>query len=188
MSILQSIQSQLKAEKNLYNSFGKYKYRNAESIMEGLKPLLAKHQASIVITDDVVAIGDRFFVKATVSLYDEKMQLIVHNTAFAGLPLSQKGMSEAQVTGSSSSYAKKYALGAMFLIDDAVDADGMDNSNHVPEVRKEVVSEAQLKKINTLISLKKADREGLKKHYAVESLKDLPLNAVQGLIEYLEKL
>jgi len=187
MSVLSSIQSQLKAEKNQYNSFGKYKYRNAESILESLKPLLAKHQYSVVIDDSIEMIGERFFVKAKVSLYDEKMQLVTHNNAYAGLPLSAKGQSEAQITGSSSSYAKKYALGSMFLLDDSKDSDSQDNSQPV-EVKKEVVSEAQLKKINTLISLKKADREGLKVHYQVESLKDLPLNAVQGLIEYLEKL
>jgi len=185
---LHNIQTSLNAPKDKTNAFGKYKYRSAESILEALKPLLSKHQYSLVINDSLELIGDRYYIKATVSLYDEKMSLITHSSAYAREELSLKGQQASQVTGGTSSYARKYALNGLFLIDDAVDADGMDNSSHVAEVKKEVVSEAQLKKISTLITLKKADREGLKKHYAVESLKDLPLNAVQGLIEYLEKL
>jgi len=186
--MLHNIQTQLKANKSQYNNFGKYAYRNAEDVLEALKPLLSKHQYSVIIKDDIEQVGNKLFVRATVNLFDEKMQLIATTQAYAEHPESLKGMSPMQVTGATSSYAKKYALGSMFLLDDSKDSDSQDNSNHVPEVKKEVVSEAQLKKINTLISLKKADREGLKVHYKVESLKDLPLNAVQGLIEYLEKL
>jgi len=92
-----------------------------------------------------------------------------------------------QVTGATSSYAKKYALGSMFLLDDSKDSDSQDNSQPV-EVKKEVISAAALKKVNTLLTLKNVDRTTMHTHYKVESLKDLPLNAVQGLIEYLEKL
>ena len=123
--MLHNIQTQLKANKSQYNNFGKYAYRNAEDVLEALKPLLSKHQYSLVINDTIELIGERYFVKATVNLYDEKMSLIVTNNAYAELATSQKGMSLPQVTGSASSYAKKYALGAMFLLDDTKDDDSV---------------------------------------------------------------
>jgi len=180
MSILSNIQSQIKAEKNLYNSFGKYKYRNAESILEALKPLLAKHQYSVIITDEIVNIGDRFFVKATVTMYDDKMQLVVHNSAFAGLPLSQKGMGEAQITGASSSYAKKYALGAMFLLDDSKDDDSIE-AQKIP-----MVNDEQIKYIYTMISTKGIDKEAVKKAYSVASMNDLTSEQALKLIAQLK--
>ena len=187
MSVLSNIQHQLKVNKGQFNKFGNYSYRSLEDIQESLKPLLNKHQYSVVITDEPLLVGDRYFIKARASLYDEKMQLVIYSDGLAREAEAQKGMSPSQCTGTASSYARKLALSGLFAIDDEKDDDTRDNSQPV-EVKKEVVSEAQLKKISTLITLKKADREGLKVHYKVESLKDLPLNAVDGLIQYLEKL
>ena len=124
-SVLQQIQSELKAPKSQFNDFGKYKYRNAEDIQEALKPILANAGHSLTLTDEIVQIGDRIYVKATVRLLDQSLKEIVTTTAYAREPESRKGMDEAQVTGATSSYARKYALGGMFLLDDTKDADSM---------------------------------------------------------------
>jgi len=124
-SVLQQIQMELKAPKSQFNDFGKYNYRNAEDIQEALKPILANAGHSLTLTDEIVQIGDRIYVKATVKLLDQRLKLIVTTTAYAREPLTKKGMDEAQITGATSSYARKYALGGMFLLDDTKDADGM---------------------------------------------------------------
>ena len=183
MSILQTIQTQLKAEKNQYNSFGKYNYRNAESILESLKPLLAKHQYSVVLRDDIEEYGGRLFLKATINLLDEKMQLVVTTHSLAELPVSLKGMSSMQVTGATSSYARKYALGDMFLLDDSKDSDSMDNSQ--PQVA--MVTAEQVKYISTLITTKEIDRDKVKQAYKVESMNDLTADNALKLIEQLKK-
>lgn len=118
--LLATIQQKLKAPKSQYNDFGKYKYRNCEDILEALKPLLG--DTALVITDDVVMVGNRCYVKATASLVKENVT-IASTTAFAREPESKKGMDESQVTGAASSYARKYALNGLFAIDDARDAD-----------------------------------------------------------------
>lgn len=126
--ILTKITRELKAPKNLKNSFGNYSYRNAESIYEAVKPLLEKHQASLIISDSIEAIGDRFYIKATATLSDSKGES-VSATAYAREAFAKKGMDEAQITGSASSYARKYALGGLFLLDDNKDIDSLDNSD-----------------------------------------------------------
>ena len=124
-SVLQQIQSELKAPKSQFNDFGKYKYRNAEDIQEALKPILANAGHSLTLTDEMVQVGDRIYVKATAKLLDQGLKQVVMTTAYAREPESRKGMDEAQVTGATSSYARKYALGGMFLLDDTKDADSM---------------------------------------------------------------
>jgi hypothetical protein len=127
MEALIKIQSELKAPKDLYNKFGNYNYRSAESILESVKPLLAKYGAELTISDDVVYVGDRVYVKATVSITDGKETRVV--TAFAREPLDRKGMDPSQITGATSSYARKYALNGLFLIDDNKDADTEESKN-----------------------------------------------------------
>lgn len=126
--ILTKITRELKAPKNLKNSFGNYTYRNAESIYEAVKPLLEKHKASLIISDSIEAIGDRFYIKATATLSDSKGESI-SATAYAREAFTKKGMDEAQITGSASSYARKYALGGLFLLDDNKDIDSLDNAD-----------------------------------------------------------
>ena len=121
MLTLTKIQSELKAPKNQYNSFGKYNYRSAEDILEAIKPLLVKHDASMVTSDDIVEVGDRVYVKTTVSVKCKDGEAT--SIGFAREPLSKKGMDEAQITGSASSYARKYALNGLFCIDDTKDPD-----------------------------------------------------------------
>jgi len=123
MSILQKIQRELNAPKDLYNKFGDYNYRSMESINEALKPLLADLGASLILSDEMVAVGDRVYVKATATLYDSEMKVIATNTAWAREAESKKGMDTAQITGATSSYARKYAANGLFLIDDTKDPD-----------------------------------------------------------------
>lgn len=120
-----AFQCELKAPKNQYNSFGKYKYRSAEDILEALKPLEAKHGIMIIVSDEVVAVGNRVYVKATARAIDaqsETQQEII-GTAYARESDEKKGMDVSQITGTASSYARKYALNGLFCIDDTKDAD-----------------------------------------------------------------
>lgn len=133
---LRKVQSELKAPKSQYNSFGKYSYRSCEDILEAVKPLLDKYEATVSITDEVVLVGDRVYVKATATFIDKDGK-IIQSSAFAREPLARKGMDEAQVTGATSSYARKYALNGLFLIDDNKDAD-TDESRNESEARSKI--------------------------------------------------
>lgn len=118
---LQSIQQSLVAPKGQYNSFGKYSYRSAEDILEALKPILQKHDAVLILQDGIVQIGDRYYVEATATLY--AVGETIGTTAYAREDDSKKGMDGSQVTGAASSYARKYALNGLFMIDDNKDPD-----------------------------------------------------------------
>lgn len=118
---LAKIQTELNAPKNLYNKFGNFNYRSAEGILEALKPLLLKEKLQQTITDEIILIGDRYYVMATVTVTDGENEEVV--TAYAREPESKKGMDSSQITGATSSYARKYALNGMWLIDDGVDSD-----------------------------------------------------------------
>lgn len=121
ISKITAIQGKLKAPKNQFNNFGNYHYRSCEDILEAVKPLLLEQGLLLTITDDIVVVGNRIYVKATVKVTDGKNE--VTNTAFAREEETKKGMDGSQVTGSSSSYARKYALNGMFCIDDTKDSD-----------------------------------------------------------------
>ena len=113
------VQSELKVPKNQYNSFGKYKYRSVEDIQEAAKPVLKKYGLCLTITDEISQIGDRFFVKATASICDPEDGTHHEATSSAGIDFTKKGMDASQVVGCASSYARKYALNALFLLDDS---------------------------------------------------------------------
>jgi hypothetical protein len=121
MKQLIQIQSELKAPKSQFNSFGKYHYRNAEDILEGLKPLLLKYSCTLTISDEIKTAGDILYVESTATISHEEDSVAV--TAQAGIDPNRKGMDVAQAFGASSSYARKYALGGLFLLDDSKDAD-----------------------------------------------------------------
>lgn len=159
MESLRKIQSELKAPKGQYNSFGKYAYRSCEDILEAVKPLLEKYESTVYITDEVVSVGDRVYVKATATFVDKDTS-VVSVSAFAREPVARKGMDDAQVTGATSSYARKYALNGLFLIDDNKDADTDENkteseerskssgsSDNTPKVQRPNYSAEQLEKM-----------------------------------------
>lgn len=150
---LQTIQTTLKAPKDLWNSFGRYKYRNAESILEALKPLLAETRTDLTIEDEIMPIGHRFYVKATCRFYDldepeeGRLRDCVVITAYAREAEEKAGMDPAQITGAASSYARKYALNGMFLLDDTKDPD-TDEAKIEADVKAEKVKQSgeELKK------------------------------------------
>lgn len=140
MKLLNKIQKELKAPKGQFNAFGKYKYRSCEDILEAVKPLLGT--GSIIINDEIVLVGDRFYVKATATLSDGDETKSA--TAYAREALAKKGMDESQITGATSSYARKYALNGLFLIDDTKDADTKDNDEiKISEELKTKISNAK---------------------------------------------
>ena len=132
---LAAIQAELKAPKNQYNSFGKYNYRSCEDILEAVKPLAKAQGCAVLISDEAVAIDGWHYVKATAQLGDIELEGVVQAVAFAREPESKKGMDTSQITGTASSYARKYALSGLFALDDTKDADGQDNRNTAQENR-----------------------------------------------------
>lgn len=123
------IQSELKAPKSQFNKFGGYKYRKAEDILEAVKPLLNKQKCTLTITDDIVMVGNRIYVKATATIKNEKGEFET-TTGWAREEETKKGMDGSQITGASSSYARKYALNGLFAIDDNADSDTTNDGHH----------------------------------------------------------
>ena len=137
---LMLIQASLKAPKNQKNAFGWYNYRSCEDILEAVKPLLYDTQTTLTVSDEMVAVGDRIYVKATAILKDaETWEIIESNTAYARESESKKWMDDSQITWATSSYARKYALNGLFCIDDVKDADA--TNDHWKAVKTEKKSE-----------------------------------------------
>lgn len=136
-----AVQSQLKAPKNQRNNFGGYNYRNCEDILEAVKPLLKAEGLFLTITDDIVVLGDRFYVKATATLTDGDRRL--SNQAFAREEATKKGMDGSQVTGAASSYARKYALNGLLAIDDTKDADALNNGKATDNSKAKAIAEVR---------------------------------------------
>lgn len=160
MELLTKIQKELKAPKNQLNKFGGYNYRSCEDIVEAVKPFLP-YSAHLTLSDEIVLIGDRYYVKATATLRHNNTEASA--SAFAREEDTKKGMDGAQITGSASSYARKYALNGLLLIDDTKDADTQDNRaekkpepTKVPKVPETVTKarEAQREHIKTLLAEK----------------------------------
>lgn len=128
------VQRNLKAPKSQFNKFGGYKYRKCEDILEAVKPLLAERGLYLTINDDIVVVGDRYYIKATATITDGNQSL--SNTAFAREEEAKKGMDASQVTGTASSYARKYALNGLLAIDDTQDADATENSSAAKKPRR----------------------------------------------------
>ena len=191
---MMKIQTTLKAPKNLFNSFGNYKYRNAEGILEAVKPLLAENKLSMYISDDVQAVNDRVYVKATVSIFDIETGESVMATASAREALNKKGMDDSQITGTASSYARKYALNGIFLLDDTKDADTDENqkertarsNKQEQEKNKEKLDQMKISlvKQKTLLDLcedEKFDINKILKSYKHDSIKDI----TEGQYKYI---
>ena len=171
---LVAIQQELKAPKGQFNSFGKYKYRSCEDILEAVKPLLAKNKVIMTISDDVVQVGDRIYVKAVARLEDAESDGFLINTAWAREEDAKKGMDGSQITGTASSYARKYCLNGLFLIDDTKDADTDEfhKKTHPEEkVEKKPVTDDQ---IATLVEMaqargKELDIDEIRKSWTYET-------------------
>lgn len=192
MNKLISIQSELKAPKGQYNSFGKYKYRSAEDILEAVKPLLKKYECCLLLSDEVVVKEGRHYVKATATLCADDTSVKV--TAYAREPETKKGMDESQITGTASSYARKYALNGLFAIDDTKDADTdeyikqtaskptSEPKTSYEKVAKRQATEKQLSFIKTILKTDK-DVDWARKKYNILDLKDLTIEQASEIIK-----
>lgn len=140
-------QNELKAPKNQYNNFGKYSYRSCEDILEAAKPVCAKHGLLLTVSDEIVQLGERYYVKATARIYDVlgSEHEPITAAALAREPLDKKGMDDSQITGAASSYARKYALNGLFCIDDTKDADTQNNSGNGKKTPPKAQSEPEYK-------------------------------------------
>jgi hypothetical protein len=145
---LMQIQNEIEVPKERVNSFGKYKYRNAEDILEAAKPICQEHGCGLIINDKVVFIAGRFYVKATATLVHSDSGEYVATTAYAREASEKKGMDEAQITGATSSYARKYALNGLFCIDDTKDADSDEHHNEVKAKANKATAKQALPKID----------------------------------------
>ena len=141
---LAAIQKELKAPKSQYNSFAKYNYRSCEDILEAVKPLCIKNNATLILNDTVREISGRFYVVATATLADQESDGVVEADAYAREPQDKKGMDDSQITGMASSYARKYALNGLFCIDDTKDADTdeVKRQEQTPLKKGEVICES----------------------------------------------
>lgn len=162
---LKQIQAELKAPKGQFNSFGKYKYRSCEDILEAVKPYLKAVGCVLTLSDDVVAIGDRVYVKATATLTDENKEIKV--TAFAREEETKKGMDASQITGTASSYARKYALNGLFCIDDTKDADTDEFSKRTKETPTKKATNIEKKTFKDMCELLKVDSHNILKQVGI---------------------
>lgn len=196
-----NIQAELKAPKNQYNSFGKYNYRNAEDILEALKPLLKKHNATLFMTDEIVLIQDRYYVKSTANFVDIETGESIKTSAMAREDETKKGMDSSQITGATSSYSSKRALGNMFLIDDTKDSDftnthgketqnnntyqnsnqkitytnNEDNLSYGDKTRNITLTDKQINFLNSLCSKKNTNKEKVVQAYNQKFSKNISL-------------
>ena len=168
---LMTVQTKLRAPKGQYNSFGKYSYRSCEDILEALKPLLAEVGAIVNVSDEIKLIGDRFYVEATASFIDVETGERMIAKASAREAETKKGMDDSQVTGSVSSYARKYALNGLFAIDDNKDSDA--TNTHGKDIKPNMtpvsgLSEAQIKRLLAI-----GTKSGFNKDTIVKTVKKL---------------
>lgn len=189
---LLNVQSELKAPKSQYNSFGKYKYRSCEDILEALKPILNKNKATIIISDDILFVEGRHYIKATVKFIDTENGETVENSALAREDEIKKGMDSSQITGSVSSYARKYALNGMFAIDDTKDSDSTNTHGAEPEQSKST-GKLSAKQVGRLlaIGLKAGIKEPeikkvIKSEFGKDKIEDLSIEAYNSVCSRLE--
>ena len=196
---LSAIQNELKAPKGQYNNFGKYNYRSAEDILEAVKPICKKHKAVLILSDDVRLLGDRYYVEASAKLADLESENCIVVSAFAREEETKKGMDASQVTGATSSYARKYALNGLFNIDDTKDADTDEYAIQVAEGGKKetkakaqqaqaddpVISSDKVEIAVATIRNKQTTLANVLKAYGVEKLADLRESQYQNLMKRL---
>lgn len=192
MENLTKIQTELKAPKNQYNKFGGYNYRSAEDILEAVKPLLLKYGAELTICDEICEIGGRIYVKA-VCKYREGNDGVTVN-AYAREPENKKGMDDSQITGTASSYARKYALNGLFLIDDTKDADTNayyeQSRNNPPPAQKKTIGDRSTKEqweeIDRFIEQTKTDRVKMLAYYKVNDITEMNFDTARNCIANLK--
>lgn len=197
MGVLTGVQAKLKAPKNQVNKFGGYKYRSCEDILEAVKPLLDECDATLTISDSIELIADRVYVKATATFKaGEEVESV---TAYAREPSNKKGMDEPQITGTASSYARKYALNGLFLIDDTKDPDTNEYAEQQNKAKKQpidYITSEQAARLNKLMVQyndnqppeKKINLTAMLKKHKVESVSRLTVDMANEWIKKFEGL
>lgn len=188
MKELIAIQQELKAPKSHRNTFGNYNYRNCEDILEAVKPLCNKHGVMLTVSDEIVQMGDRYYIKATATITNDTNTISV--SAYAREAETKKGMDESQITGTASSYARKYALNGLFLIDDTKDADSDENKIEAEERAKSeaLATEAQIEELIEHINAKGKNINGILKSYKVSDLSELTQAQIKHCIALIQKV
>lgn len=191
---LMHIQSKLKAPKNQRNTFGNYNYRSCEDILEALKPLMEEQKTALIINDEPVQIGERYYIKATAKLLDSENGECVEVSALAREEEDKKGMDASQITGSTSSYARKYALNGLFCIDDSHDSDATNTHESAQEVRSKKkndksinITEAEKKAIQALCKRKGIEEKTVLNYYRVDDFLNMTKDVYMKAVTYLNK-
>lgn len=185
MKELIEIQKELKAPKSQTNTFGKYKYRSLEDILEALKPIIAKNKCFILITDSIELVGERYYVKATATLYNDEGQSVTAS-AYAREDVDKKGMDLSQLTGATSSYARKFALNGLFAIDDSADSDSTNDISADQKNHSRTINESEMSQLNKLIGATNTDIEKFCAAYKIGSLSEMKLPEFQNAIKLLK--
>lgn len=181
---LSAIQTELKAPKNQFNKFGGYNYRNAEDICEAVKPLLKKHKVTLVLDDFIYPMQERYYVQATAKLMDCESDEVIETHSFARESETKKGMDDSQITGTASSYARKYAMNGLFLIDDTKDADSEEFKTTAEKKAKqevkvteenvnEKITDEEVKLLKSEAIRTGTTSDFIKKQFKVKEIKDL---------------
>lgn len=187
LEVLNKIQCELKAPKTQMNKFGGYAYRSCEDILEAVKPLLQKYEAALTIGDEIIAVADRIYVKATATLKGKDGEVSV--SAYAREPASKKGSDESQITGAASSYARKYALNGLFAIDDAKDADATNTHEDARDKKGEYPAPMSAEQVADLLQLCEAsgtDPQKVAAAYKTSDIAFVPFEKVRA--QLLQKL
>ena len=198
---LLAIQNELKAPKGQYNKFGNFHYRSAEDILEAVKPLCKEHKAVLYLNDEVVQIGERYYIRATATLEDVELGGFVVAQAYARESEKKSGMDDSQITGSCSSYARKYALNGLFCIDDSKDADTDEQHDIVAEGKKKetkqkaeqamaddpLITHDKVEVATAVIRTKQTTLANVLSAYGVEALKDMRESQYADMMKRLDK-
>lgn len=179
---LLEIQKELKVPKTHFNAFGDYNYRNAEDILEAVKPLCAKHKVVLTLSDKINQVGDRYYVEATARLMDCESDKEISVTASARETQEKKKYDEAQLTGAASSYARKYALNGLFDLDDTKDADAT-NKGEEP-----LANPRQIELLTDLVNAKNKSVNGILKKYQVDDLHELTSSQIEYCIKAIQQV
>lgn len=187
MKKLTDIQLELKVPKNNHNDFGKYNYRSCEDILEAVKPLLKKYNCGLYISDDIVFVGNRFYVQAVAYFTDYESKESIRISGFAREPESKKGFDESQITGSSSTYARKYALNGLFAIDDTKDSDFINNKSSQENLPSNKMNDLKAE-LQNLLGSKQVPDKMIDRIMEIESSNSMTIQKITEIIKALKSL
>lgn len=179
-----NLQQKLKSPKSEYNEFGKFAYRSAENIEAAVKPFLKEYGCILTLTDDMVYVGTRHYVKAVAKLTEVETGESAETSAFAREEETKKGMDASQITGSASSYARKYALAGLFILDNTKDADSMDNRN----IGEEPIDKLKVQVVNETCKQRGIPVDGLLKLYRVNAVEQITENMFRHIIGHWDEI